>query len=334
MEIIHFTRKPRSLGNFSVEIYFSLIRLELKNLAEIKVLQCKYLSTGFLYRFYNAVEAALNQKDVNHILGDVTFLAAFLNRKKTIITFLDCNVLTAVTGWKYYLLKFFWFDMPVYKSVLITTISEATKQELIKYTNCPEEKIKVIYVSISDNFKKNDHVFNASLPKILHIGTAPNKNIDRLLEAIRDIPCELTIIGKVGDEIRVKLKNYKIQHILVEQHLKEEDVIQHYRDSDIVSFVSTYEGFGMPIIEANATGRCVITGNTTSMPEVAANAACLVNPYDVNEIKKGFLKIINNQDYREELIANGFENVKRFDKKVIAQQYLETYKEVFKKSKR
>jgi len=49
---------------------------------------------------------------------------------------------------------------------------------------------------------------------------------------------------------------------------------------------------------------------------------------------KGFLKIINNQDYREELIANGFENVKRFDKKVIAQQYLETYKEVFKKSKR
>jgi glycosyltransferase involved in cell wall biosynthesis len=102
-----------------------------------------------------------------------------------------------------------------------------------------------------------------------------------------------------------------------------------YENCDIVSFVSLYEGFGMPIMEANAIGRVVITGNITAMPEVAKNAALMVNPLDTEAIKNGILKLINDDNYRNQLIENGFKNVKRFDVKMITKQYLELYEEVY-----
>ncbi|MBX7206348.1 MAG: glycosyltransferase family 4 protein [Bacteroidia bacterium] len=331
IKVAHFTRKPRPLGNFSIETYFGIIREQLRDKVSIEVIQSRYLSNGLLKRIYNSIEAALHQKDVNHVLGDVTFLATFLKKCKTITTFLDCNVLATSSGIKHKIIKFFWFKIPVLRSGYITTISDATRQELIKYTGCPSEKIRVIYVSISEKFQQNEKPFNSRIPSILQIGTAPNKNINRLVEAIREIPCRLTIIGKVDDELKAKLKDYNIQHLLVETHLTEEEVITYYQQCDIVSFVSTYEGFGMPIVEANAIGRCVITGNTTSMPEVAANAACVVDPFSISEIADGLKKIINNNVYRAELINNGYKNAERFNKKVIAEQFLNLYTEVYNK---
>jgi glycosyltransferase involved in cell wall biosynthesis len=85
----------------------------------------------------------------------------------------------------------------------------------------------------------------------------------------------------------------------------------------------------MPIMEANAIGRVVITGNRTSIPEVAKNAALLINPLNMEAIRNGILKLINDDNYRNQLIQNGFENVKRFDVKMITKQYLELYEEVY-----
>lgn len=333
IRVVHFTRKPRPLGNFSIETYFGIIREQLKDKISIEVVQSRYLSNGLFRRIYNTIEAALRQKEVNHVLGDVTFLSTFLKKRKTITTFLDCNVLAASSGIKHHLIKLFWFKIPVLRSGYITTISDATRQELIKYSGCPSEKIRVIYVSISEKFQRNEKPFDSKLPCILQLGTAPNKNINRLVEAIREIPCRLTIIGKVDDELKAKLMDYNIQHLLVETHLTEEEVIAYYHQCDIVSFVSTYEGFGMPIVEANAIGRCVITGNTTSMPEVAADAACVVDPFSISQIAGGLKKIINNNEYRTELISNGYKNAERFNKKVIAEQFLNLYKEVYQKSR-
>lgn len=98
----------------------------------------------------------------------------------------------------------------------------------------------------------------------------------------------------------------------------------------MVAFASTFEGFGMPIIEANITGRVVVTSNTSSMPEVAANAAEFVNPLDVEDIRRGFLKVINEDAYREQLIENGFTNAKRFNKQTIANQYFNLYRTIAK----
>ena len=117
---------------------------------------------------------------------------------------------------------------------------------------------------------------------------------------------------------------YKIKYV----DINESELIKQYETADIITFVSTYEGFGMPIIEANAIGRCVITSNCTSMPEIANNAACLVDPFSIDSIKEGVLKICNNQIYRQNLIENGIINVKKFDKNKIHNQYLTLYKKL------
>jgi glycosyltransferase involved in cell wall biosynthesis len=105
-------------------------------------------------------------------------------------------------------------------------------------------------------------------------------------------------------------------------------MVNKYKECDLVTFVSTHEGFGMPIVEANIVGRPVVTANVSSMPEVAGNAAHLVDPFDVADIRRGILKVIEEDAYREQLILNGFENQKRFKAELIAGQLEAIYRRV------
>ena len=84
----------------------------------------------------------------------------------------------------------------------------------------------------------------------------------------------------------------------------------------------------MPIVEANAVGRAVVTSNCASMPEVAGEAACLVNPNSIASIRDGIQKVINDDGFRNKIITQGISNAKRFDPEVIAKQYLSLYEEI------
>ena len=101
-----------------------------------------------------------------------------------------------------------------------------------------------------------------------------------------------------------------------------------YEECDMLSFVSLYEGFGMPVIEAQAVGRPVLSSNVASIPEVAGNGALLVDPTDVTAIRAGIMQIIEDDQFRTKLINRGRENVKRFQIEKIAAQYKELYEEV------
>jgi glycosyltransferase involved in cell wall biosynthesis len=103
---------------------------------------------------------------------------------------------------------------------------------------------------------------------------------------------------------------------------------ESYCAADLVSFVSTYEGFGLPILEANAVGRPVVTSNVSSMPEVAGDAACLVDPFDVASIRSGILRTIEDREYRERLICNGFDNVQRYVPEKVTYKYIELYRRI------
>jgi len=225
--------------------------------------------------------------------------------------------------------KWFWYTIPDNHTAKFTAVSQATKQDVIKFTGCDESKVKVVYVSINSAFTKQPKTFNTKEPRILQIGTAFNKNIERLTEALQGIPCKLVIVGKVQDNILAALKNNSIIYEIIDRRLSDEEIILEYRRCDILSFISTLEGFGIPIVEANAIGRVVITGNVTSMPEVAGNAAHLVDPFSVDEMKKGFIKIINDEAYRTELIEKGYSNCKRFSIETITEEYMKLYSEVF-----
>jgi len=327
IKVTFLQRKPRAVGNYSLEFIFEDVRRRLKEKVESKVVCSKYESKGLLPRIYNSLEAAFNQSQVNHVTGDVNYVGIFLNKKRTIHTILDCVHLNTSSGLKHRILKLFWLTLPLRKAIYVTAISESTKKEILKFIDYPPEKIKVIYVAISEHFQRSDKSFNDKQPRILQIGTAPNKNIPRLIEALKGISCKLVLIGKQNEQYQ-QLLNESLIPYEYKWGLSDNEILEEYRQADIISLASTYEGFGMPILEAQAVGRPVITSTLFSMPEVAGEAAYLVNPYDVSSIRSGIEKIITDADFRHTLINNGFKNVKRFDPEVIADQYYDLYSKI------
>jgi glycosyltransferase involved in cell wall biosynthesis len=289
---------------------------------------CRFESRGIARRLLNVLEAPFHQGDVNHITGDVHYLALGLAKQRTILTIPDCVGLHFSRGLTYVGKVLWWYKLPARRVATITAISEFTRQEVLRYARCAPEMVRVIYCPVPDGFTPSPKPFNADMPVLLQVGASEqNKNVCRVAEAIRGIPCRLDIIGRLTDYQRQVLKQNSISYA-ERWGLSDDEVLQHYRDCDMVVFASTYEGFGMPIVEGNATGRPVVTSNICSMPEVAGSAACLVDPLDCSSIRQGILRVINDSEYRNDLIAQGFENVKRFRADSIAAQYAALYREV------
>ena len=327
IKVVFFQRKRYSTGNFSLEFIFEDVRARLssKILAITKI--SSFTSTGFFPRLFNIIEAPFFQADINHITGDIHYIAFLLKKRKTILTILDCGFLNIEESFKKKVLKLFWLTLPVRRVKYITTISEASKKDILKNCQCDPNKIKVIPVAVSEIYQPYSSTFNKTKPRLLQIGTAPNKNIARLIEAIKDISCHLVIIGKIDNVLINQLEEYSISYEN-KFNLSLEELYEEYKKCDILTFVSTFEGFGMPIIEANCVERPVITGNITSMPEIAGNAACIVDPFDILAIQKGIIKIIQDNDYRNELIENGRINKNRYSASAIAEMYFELYQKV------
>jgi len=114
------------------------------------------------------------------------------------------------------------------------------------------------------------------------------------------------------------------------ENLSNEEVFKKYVDSDIVTFVSTSEGFGLPIIEAFAAGRPLITSNAPPMSDVAGDAACLVDSSDISDIRKGILRVMSDQKYRDVLVQRGLNRVRWFSASEAARRYLDVYRRLSK----
>ena len=330
IEVVFFQRKPYPFHK-SLEFIFNDVRARLPSNIQPKTVVFSRYSSGIVNRMLIALEAYRKRGAVNHITGDIHFANLLLKKKNTILTVLDCGMLATSARIKKELLRFFWFTLPVKKAAYITVISTATKNDLLQYVRYDPGRILVIPVAISSAYTYSPKEFNRIRPVLLQIGTTPNKNIGRLAAAIDGMPCHLNIVGRLTLELEAVLATHKVSYSIFTD-LSEQQIVDQYRACDLVVFPSTFEGFGMPIVEGNATGRAVITSNLLSMPEVAAGAAHLVDPYSVQEIREGILKLIDDAAYRNGLIQKGLQNCRRFDPALIAAMYTALYIKVDQES--
>jgi len=270
-----------------------------------------------------------NRFGINHITGSEHFLTLFLSFKRTVVTVHDVMYLNYLTGMKRFIWKQLYIKTLKYADK-VTFISQEAKNKTLEHVKLPEEKTFIIPNPVSEDFKFIDKEFNVVKPIILHIGTLERKNLIRTVEALKGIKCHLRIIGKLDDEILKLLQVNKIE-FSNGTGLTDEEIVQEYNNCDIVNFVSLLEGFGMPIIEGQATGRIVITSNISPMKDVANDGAVLVDPYDIESIKKGYLFVIKNENERNDIIKKGLKNAKRFKASEIAKQYLAVYDTILSK---
>lgn len=235
------------------------------------------------------------------------------------------------------------------KSAMIITISECSKRDIIRILHVPEEKIKVIYLAVDERFRpiKNKRIlervkakYNVNRPFALYIGGFDyRKNVERLIrsfylfsqQSTEDI--QLVIGGALGSEMALKLKqlisslNLR-EKIILPGFIADADLPVIYNTAEFFIFPSLYEGFGLPVLEAMACGTPVICSNTSSLPEVAGDAAILVNPYDEEEIAQTMKRVLTDPDLREKMKRKGLERVKLFSWEQTAKETLKVYQQV------
>lgn len=265
-----------------------------------------------------------------HITGDIHYLT-LLRKSPVVITVHDLESIFRSTGIGSRLKKWLWVTGPLKRVQRIVAISENTRQEIAQMLPEVIHKVSVIPNPISPVFQFSPKKTISETPIILHVGTATHKNLSKVIHAISDLKVQLNILGILSSQQLQLLKREAISYQSF-SGLSYEEVYQLYLKADIVSFPSDYEGFGMPIIEAQATGRPLLTSTIPSIRQIAGQSGALFVDTSERELKNGFQELLKNGNLRASLIEAGRTNVMKYEAKKVAEQYMNLYQEVVKKA--
>ncbi len=332
-------------GFHSIETVFSAVIPEVAKQVETTV---RYLphASGMTGVLKNLLFFRKRKGCLYHITGQDYYMVLRTGRH-TVMTIHDTG--SALTGsrLKRLVVGFFWFRLPARIAGRITVISGFSLRELAALMPFAARKTVVVYNPADPRLVFSPKPFNARRPVILLVGTKPNKNLERIIPALKGIVCDVVVIGKPtslqetlfmqcgfaarrsgrrGQDEAPRPADGEGNSWESFQGLPYEGVVELYGRCDLVCFASTYEGFGLPVLEAQATGRAVVTSRTASMPEVAGEGACLVDPFSIPSIREGVIRVIGDAAYRERLIQKGSENLERFSVAKTVAGYLEVYK--------
>lgn len=291
----------------------------------------------------NALTKAVNHDHLDLFFNPTHYSPLFLNCPQ-IISILDVS-------YKYFPELFkkkdlyklsIWGKYSVKKAAHIVTISDSSKDDIMKEYRVNEAKISVIPVGIKEIDKSHmtkkelAEKFNISNPYILYVGTLqPRKNLVRLIEAfskIKENNTDLVIVGKKGWQYEEILQAPEMYGVSEKVHFLEnvtnEDLPGFYEHAVCFVLPSLYEGFGLPVLEAMKYGCPVVTSNISSLPEAGGDAAEYFNPEDVAEITKVLEKVISDKQLRERMIKKGQAHIQNFSWEKSAEKVLKVFEEV------
>lgn len=234
----------------------------------------------------------------------------------------------------------------VRRATLVTTLSESSAQDIHRFFGVRREKIHVIPAAVSSVFAHGScekrrqlvsHRYGITRAFILHVGeTLKRKNLVRLVEAYallsrqRLLKHGLVFVGRKGDgydDIANAIRRLDLTNdvLLMGPVSSDEDLSAFYGAADLVVYPSLYEGFGIPIIEAFACGTPVVTSNVSSLPEVAGEAAILVDPTDTKAMAEAIWQALSDKQLRRELVERGFRRAKDYSWERSAQLLRQTF---------
>ena len=215
--------------------------------------------------------------------------------------------------------------------------SQWTKRDMVKWLGIPTEKIFVVYLA-ADSSAMTPLELQEPENYFLAVGTLePRKNLERVIRAFMHVvqehpqaPDKLVLVGRRGQEtgrLRRLMKDAG-DRVQATGYLSDERLAELYRHAKALVYPSLYEGFGLPVLEAMGRGCPVITSNTTSLPEVAGNAAICVDPTDIDDIARAMSRVLTQSDLRQELARNGIARAAEFSWDRCARETVQVYEHV------
>jgi glycosyltransferase involved in cell wall biosynthesis len=249
-------------------------------------------------------------------------------------------------SWKHfpeYLSKSFylWYNFMIPRvaktSKIIFTVSNFSREDISKGLQIDLSKIETVYNAISENFvflnKKREKMI-LSVASLNYI-----KNIESLIKAFiflksvnKFLDYKLVLCGGYNKKVFAKTNLFELSKnrddIVFTGYLSDEKLVEYYNKASLFVFPSFFESFGIPPIEAMASGCPCVVSNVASLPEVCGDAAYYVNPYDVEDIARGIETVLSDEKLREDLIKKGFENIKRFSWEESAKKIVQIMREI------
>ncbi len=231
---------------------------------------------------------------------------------------------------------------------LFITVSEYIKGEMIEHLGIAGERIVAIPHGVEDRFSTDEDEHDKKIlsnryslfdPYMLSVATRePKKNLSGLLRAYRLLvdllpdPPKLALVGKAGWEsrsLRAEIEEQGLEgRVITPGYISNDDLPRLYRNAEIFLFPSFYEGFGMPLLEAMASGCPVIASRAASIPEVTADSAVLIDPHDTEALALAMRDLISDAEMRQDLSVRGVERAKDFTWDETARRTLNAYEQL------
>lgn len=360
-----FVGNGSGLGRYTYKLLEYILKIDRKNEYKIILYPQDKKLINFSYGNYELLGVDYVHYSIGEQLGfwwwlrrlncDLVHFANFnhpiLYRGKFVVTIHDLTLLFYpgrvrrkwVSEWGYMMTM----KNAVRRASKVICISEFTKKDVIKYLNAPLEKVSVVYEAPDERIKKVEDKsqiirikkkFGITKPYFLYVGQwRVHKNLVRLIEAFdiirqNGMESQLLLVGKEDPrypEVRETIKKSKFEKdIIITGFVPDEDFNAIYTGALTFVFPSLYEGIGLPPLEAMNCGIPVISSEASCMPEILQQAVLYFNPYDVKEIAFAMEKIYHNDNLRLELIAKGYDLIKKYSWEKMARETLLIYDKV------
>lgn len=201
---------------------------------------------------------------------------------------------------------------------VVFTVSEFSKAEICEWAGICPDKVVVVFNGVDERFHTEVEACTRDRPYVFYIGDRkPHKNLEGIFKAFacsglaNDI--QLLLSGRMDPSLMAMARDLGIEDRLVfAGFIPEKELPAVYKGAVALFLPSFYEGFGLPLLEAMAVGTPVLTSRYTAMPEIAGDAALLVDPGSVSDMAEGMVKIVENQRLRSQLVDRGLKRAKQF----------------------